>query len=158
MRIGILGGGWMGSVHAECYQRIEGAKVVGVFSRDRERAETAAKICDAKALVDPSVLLDDPDIDAIDVCLSLDVFSLRWKNTCSSANHEPRIAGIRRPLQIKRPGNHRRNETISRKTAMAQKRVLLNLSAFAPLRKISAFSWGDESKILGSRSLSVGSS
>jgi predicted dehydrogenase len=69
VRIGILGSGWMGSVHAECYQRIQGAKVVGVFSRNQERAEAAAKICGAKAVDDASALLDDPTIDAIDVCV-----------------------------------------------------------------------------------------
>jgi predicted dehydrogenase len=69
VRIGILGSGWMGSVHAECYPRIKGAKVVGIFSRNRERAEAAAKICDAKAVGDVSALLDDPNVDAIDVCL-----------------------------------------------------------------------------------------
>lgn len=69
VRIGILGSGWMGSVHAECYQRIKDAKVVGIFSRNRERAGAAAKICDARAVVDVSALLDDPNIDAIDVCL-----------------------------------------------------------------------------------------
>jgi UDP-N-acetylglucosamine 3-dehydrogenase len=69
VRIGILGSGWMGSVHAECYPRIKGAKVVGIFSRNRERAEAAAKICDAKVVGDVSALLDDPNIDAIDVCL-----------------------------------------------------------------------------------------
>jgi UDP-N-acetylglucosamine 3-dehydrogenase len=65
----------MGSVHADCYQRIEGANVVGVFSRNRERAEAAAKICGAQAVVDAFALLDDSSIDAIDVCLP-------------SANHE----------------------------------------------------------------------
>jgi UDP-N-acetylglucosamine 3-dehydrogenase len=65
----------MGSVHAGCYQRIEGANVAGVFSRNRERAEAVAKICGAKAVVDASALLDDPSIDAIDVCVP-------------SANHE----------------------------------------------------------------------
>jgi UDP-N-acetylglucosamine 3-dehydrogenase len=69
IRIGILGSGWMGSVHAECYRRIKGAKVVGISSRNRERAEAAAKICDAMAVVDASALLDDVSIDAIDVCL-----------------------------------------------------------------------------------------
>ena len=69
VRIGILGSGWMGSVHAECYQKIAGAKVVGVFGRNRERAETVAKICSAKAVADVSALLDDPNVDAIDVCL-----------------------------------------------------------------------------------------
>ena len=35
VRIGVLGSGWMGSVHAECYQRIKGAEVIGIFSRNR---------------------------------------------------------------------------------------------------------------------------
>jgi predicted dehydrogenase len=69
LKIGILGSGWMGSVHAECYRRIEGVKVVGVFSRNLERAEAAAKTCHAKAVDDVSALLDDPNVDAIDVCL-----------------------------------------------------------------------------------------
>ena len=69
VRIGILGSGWMGSVHAQCYQRINGAKVAGVFSRNLERAEAVAKICDARAVLDVSALLDDPKVDAIDVCL-----------------------------------------------------------------------------------------
>jgi UDP-N-acetylglucosamine 3-dehydrogenase len=69
VRIGILGSGWMGSVHAECYQRIKGAKVVGVFSRNRERAETLAKMCGANAVSDASALLEDPIVDAIDLCV-----------------------------------------------------------------------------------------
>jgi UDP-N-acetylglucosamine 3-dehydrogenase len=69
VRIAILGSGWMGSVHATCYARIKGAKVVGVFSRKLEHAEAAAKMCDAKAVGDVSALLDDPNVDAIDVCL-----------------------------------------------------------------------------------------
>ena len=69
VRIGILGSGWMGSVHAECYQRIKGAKVVGVFSRNQEGAEAVARICDTRAVLDVSALLDDSGVDAIDVCL-----------------------------------------------------------------------------------------
>jgi predicted dehydrogenase len=65
IRIGIMGSGWMGTVHAECYSRIRGAKVVGIFSRNQERAEAVAKTCDAKAVVDASALLDDPKVDAI---------------------------------------------------------------------------------------------
>jgi UDP-N-acetylglucosamine 3-dehydrogenase len=59
----------MGSVHAECYQRIKGAKIVGVFSRNRERAEALAKVCGAKAVSEPSALIEDPTVDAIDVCV-----------------------------------------------------------------------------------------
>jgi predicted dehydrogenase len=57
VRIGILGSGWMGSVHAACYARIKGAKVVGIFSRNWERAEAVAKMCDAKPVGDVSALL-----------------------------------------------------------------------------------------------------
>jgi len=69
VKIGILGSGWMGSVHAECYQRIKGAKVAEVFSRNRKTAEVTAKMCGATAIDDVAQLLDDPTIDAIDVCV-----------------------------------------------------------------------------------------
>jgi UDP-N-acetylglucosamine 3-dehydrogenase len=69
VRIGILGSGWMGSVHATCYQQIEGVKIVGIFSRNKERAATIAGQCGAKAVSDASALLEDPTIDALDVCV-----------------------------------------------------------------------------------------
>jgi UDP-N-acetylglucosamine 3-dehydrogenase len=59
----------MGSVHAQAYERIEGATVAGVFSRNRERATTIARSCGAKAVDDAFALLDDPTIDAVDVCV-----------------------------------------------------------------------------------------
>jgi predicted dehydrogenase len=69
IRIGIVGAGTMGSAHADAYRAIQGVKIVGVFSRNRQRAEIAARICDAAAVTDPSALLDDPMIDAIDICV-----------------------------------------------------------------------------------------
>jgi UDP-N-acetylglucosamine 3-dehydrogenase len=69
VRIGILGSGWMGSVRASCYQQIEGVKIVGIFNRNKERATTIARQCGAKAVSDASALLEDPTIDALDVCV-----------------------------------------------------------------------------------------
>jgi predicted dehydrogenase len=69
IRIGILGGGAMSSEHASVCREIEGVEVAGVFSRIRERAEATAKLCGAKPVTDAFALLDDPTIDAIDVCL-----------------------------------------------------------------------------------------
>jgi UDP-N-acetylglucosamine 3-dehydrogenase len=69
IRIGILGGGSMGAVHADAYRTIDSVEVVGVFSRSRERAEAVARICSTAAVTDASLLLDDPTIAAIDVCL-----------------------------------------------------------------------------------------
>jgi threonine dehydrogenase-like Zn-dependent dehydrogenase len=69
VRVAILGGGSMGATHTDSYSRINKVRVVGVFSRRRERAEAVARICRAKSVNDAFALLDDPAIDAIDVCV-----------------------------------------------------------------------------------------
>jgi predicted dehydrogenase len=69
IRIGILGAGTMGKVHAAAYAGIADAKVVGVYSREAARAAAVAATCQAQACTDPAQLIDDPEIDAIDVCL-----------------------------------------------------------------------------------------
>jgi UDP-N-acetylglucosamine 3-dehydrogenase len=67
IRVGILGSGAMGTEHAGCYGSIDGVEVAGVFSRDRERASVAARICGARPVTDAMELIDDTSIDAIDV-------------------------------------------------------------------------------------------
>jgi UDP-N-acetylglucosamine 3-dehydrogenase len=69
VRIGILGAGSMGTEHAFSCGPIEGVEIAGVFSRTTERAAVAAKTCNARAVTDPRALIEDPAIDAIDVCL-----------------------------------------------------------------------------------------
>ncbi|CAN5923381.1 Gfo/Idh/MocA family oxidoreductase [soil metagenome] len=59
----------MGATHAAAYADIADACVVGVFSRDAARARWVAAICQAEPVSDPATLIEDPDIDAIDVCL-----------------------------------------------------------------------------------------
>jgi UDP-N-acetylglucosamine 3-dehydrogenase len=69
VRIGILGAGSMGTEHAFLCGSIEGVEIAGIFSRTPERAAAAAKTCNSKAVTDPRALIEDPTIDAIDVCL-----------------------------------------------------------------------------------------
>jgi len=69
IRIGILGGGSMGAAHAAAYHAVDSVEVVGVFSRNRKRAEAVARMCSAAAVTDAAALLDDPTIAAVDVCL-----------------------------------------------------------------------------------------
>ncbi|MGE4077779.1 MAG: Gfo/Idh/MocA family protein [Reyranella sp.] len=69
IRIGILGAGTMGKMHAAAYAGVADATVVGVYSRDAERAATVAAICKAHPSTDAPRLIDHPGIDAIDVCL-----------------------------------------------------------------------------------------
>jgi predicted dehydrogenase len=69
IRIGILGGGSMGSVHAERLRQFTDVEGAGVFSRDRDHAAAAARICGAKATTDPMELIAEPSVDAVDVCV-----------------------------------------------------------------------------------------
>lgn len=67
VRVGILGAGAMGTAHAAAYAGIDDAKVVGVFSRNPDRARAVAAICQAEPFTDPDALM--AGADAIDVCL-----------------------------------------------------------------------------------------
>src|SRR5215471_866302 len=69
VRIGILGSGSMGSAHAECLRQFAEVEIAGVFSRDRDRAVAAAKLCGARATTNPIELVAEPSLDAIDVCV-----------------------------------------------------------------------------------------
>lgn len=67
VRVAILGAGAMGTAHAAAYAGIDDAKVVGVFSRNPDRARAVAAICQAEPFTDPVALM--AAADAIDVCL-----------------------------------------------------------------------------------------
>jgi UDP-N-acetylglucosamine 3-dehydrogenase len=69
VRIGILGAGAMGSVHAVAYAGLTDVEVVGVFARNGDKARAVAGICNAKPFADAEALIADPGIDAIDICL-----------------------------------------------------------------------------------------
>jgi predicted dehydrogenase len=69
IRIGLLGAGAMGAEHSYCYGLIDGADVAGVFSRDLAHATPLASASGARATADAASLIDDPAIDAIDVCV-----------------------------------------------------------------------------------------
>jgi predicted dehydrogenase len=69
LRVGILGAGTMGTAHAAAYRTLTGVEIAGIFSRDRNRAASAARDFGTRPIAAPDALIDDPDIDAIDVCL-----------------------------------------------------------------------------------------
>src|SRR5438445_8950225 len=69
MRIGIVGAGAMGAMHADAYGRIPGADVVAVYSRTKERATATADQVGASASADFDALLADDAIEALDICL-----------------------------------------------------------------------------------------
>ena len=69
LKIGLIGCGFMGSMHANCYNNIKDARVVAVADLRRERAEALAKLSDAEIYGTGRDLIEHADVDAIDICL-----------------------------------------------------------------------------------------
>ena len=70
IRIGLLGAGAMGAEHAWCYGQMDGVELAGVYSRDPEKATAIAQPSGARVRAAARDLIDDPAVDAIDVCLT----------------------------------------------------------------------------------------
>ncbi len=72
LRVAVLGGGFMGGQHARAYAKLPNVKVAGIASRGSERARALAAELGAAHVPDPYRLVEDPDVDAVDVCLPSD--------------------------------------------------------------------------------------
>lgn len=68
-KIGIIGAGTMGGMHADCYSEIPGAKVVAVADARMEAAKSVADKCSAQALASGDEILAMKDVDIVDICL-----------------------------------------------------------------------------------------
>lgn len=70
VRIAMLGTGFIAAFRAKVYARVEGAELVSVLGRDREKtAAFARELGVAHAATDWEALLAGPDFDAVDLCL-----------------------------------------------------------------------------------------
>jgi len=68
-RVGLLGAGFVGTIHAQAYAAIPEARLVAVADAKQEAADKLAGSCGARAYYDAQQLLDEEDLDVIDVCL-----------------------------------------------------------------------------------------
>ena len=72
IKIGIIGLGFMGGMHAAAYRQLKSAldfKVTAVADTDKEKADKTARLLDAKAYYSPQELIDNADINTADICL-----------------------------------------------------------------------------------------
>lgn len=69
IKIGLIGCGYMGNMHMNCYSALEGVEVVAVADIRREKAENLAKLSNAVVYGDGAELIKNADVDAIDICL-----------------------------------------------------------------------------------------
>lgn len=69
LRVGLIGCGFMGTMHANCYKNIPGVTLAAVADIRREKAEELAKGTDAVIYGDGAELIQQADLDIIDICL-----------------------------------------------------------------------------------------
>ncbi len=69
LKVGLIGCGFMGSMHANCYNNIQGVKVTAVADLRPEKAAELAALSGAEIYSDGKDLLALADVDVVDICL-----------------------------------------------------------------------------------------
>ena len=69
IKVGLIGCGFMGTMHANCYKNIEGVELVALADLRGECAEKLAEGTNATIYADGYDLIKDADVDIIDICL-----------------------------------------------------------------------------------------
>jgi myo-inositol 2-dehydrogenase/D-chiro-inositol 1-dehydrogenase len=89
VKIGIIGAGRIGSLHAEhLSSRIKTARVVAVADIQDKAAEACAAACGInKAVTDHRRIMDDPDIDAVVICSSTNTHSILIEEAAEAGKH-----------------------------------------------------------------------
>ncbi len=67
LKVGLIGCGFMGAMHANCYRAIDGVEIAAVADIRREKAEALAG--GAAIYADGAGLIANADVDVIDICL-----------------------------------------------------------------------------------------
>ncbi len=69
LKVGLIGCGFMGAMHANCYKNIEGVELVALADLRREKAEELRSGTNATIYGDGKELIANADVDVIDICL-----------------------------------------------------------------------------------------
>lgn len=69
IKVGLIGAGFMGEMHANCHVAAKGGKLVAVSDVRKEHAEKLATMAKAAAYTDAEKMLAEADIDMVDICL-----------------------------------------------------------------------------------------
>jgi predicted dehydrogenase len=69
IKIGIIGGGFMGKMHANCYRSLQNVRVVGVSDIRQDKAKEIANLTGARVFSNADELINNKEIDAISVFL-----------------------------------------------------------------------------------------
>lgn len=69
LKVGLIGCGFMGTMHANCYKNLEGVTVTAVADLRRDKAEAIAAGTDAAIYGEGKDLIVNAEVDIIDICL-----------------------------------------------------------------------------------------
>ena len=69
LKVGLIGCGFMGTMHANCYKNIDGVEIVALADIRREKAEELAKGTNAVIYGEARDLIENAKVDVIDICL-----------------------------------------------------------------------------------------
>ena len=69
LKVGLIGCGFMGAMHANCYKDIEGVELTAFADIRKEKADALAADTNATIYGDGKELIADADVDIIDICL-----------------------------------------------------------------------------------------
>lgn len=69
LKVGLIGCGFMGAMHANCYKNIKGVEIAALADIRREKAEGLAEGTNAVIYGDGMELIEQADVDVIDICL-----------------------------------------------------------------------------------------
>ena len=69
VKVGLIGAGFMGEMHANCHIAAKGGKLVAVSDVREENAQKLADLAKAAVYTDADKMLAEADIDMVDICL-----------------------------------------------------------------------------------------
>jgi predicted dehydrogenase len=69
INIGVIGVGWFGHFHAQVYDYLAGANLVGVYDIDQPRTKEVAQELGVRAFASMEDLLADDTIQAVSICV-----------------------------------------------------------------------------------------
>ena len=69
LKVGLIGCGFMGTMHANCYKNIDGVELVAFADLRKENAQKLAEGTNATIYGEGYDLIENADVDIIDICL-----------------------------------------------------------------------------------------
>ncbi len=87
VKVGLVGCGFMGTMHANVYSVLEGASLVGVWDRKPERAAEFVSKWGGRVFSSYDDMLADSSIDMVDVCLPTSEHAVFSIKACEAGKH-----------------------------------------------------------------------